>query len=154
MSGFDKVKKKMKMGKKESKIEALKKQAQAAASDIKRREIITAFYEIISTAKEVQRFNEDLQENIYINSRSLRETRAHASKFKTSTLAVLDLLEVMQTAKKVSEEATKENVGSQKQFEKIIILKDYIEGIGEVKLTVGVTKADGKHIQYCLTAVE
>jgi hypothetical protein len=36
----------------------------------------------------------------------------------------------------------------------MIILKDNIAGIGEVKLTVGVLKADDRHIQYCLTALE
>jgi len=139
---------------KNNKINELKAKAKIVNSKAQRREIITAFYEIIETKKGVEVFNKDLKKNICINSRSVRETRTQASKFTTFTLAVLELLDVLKNAKKVKEVAIKANVGNQKSFKKMIILKDSVKGIGEVKLTVGVTRLENKHIQYCLTALK
>jgi hypothetical protein len=139
---------------KNNKISALKAKAKTATTNTKRRQIITAFYDIIRSGAELKVFNESLQRDICITGKSVRETRTHASRAKTSTTAVFELLDILKNAKKVSEEAIKSNSKSQQGYKKMIILSDNIKGIGEVKLTVGVEKFDDRHIQYCLTALE
>jgi len=136
-------------------IEALKQQFNKKGnSDSKRRKIIKDYYDIIRDGDEIKVFNESLQEEIYVNAVSANETKHHASKSKASTRAVFELSDVLKNAKVVSVSPVKPKSKNQKNYAKIIVLEYYLNGIGKVKLTVAVTKADGKHIQYCLTAIK
>lgn len=86
---------------------------------------------------------------------SLDETRRHAAKRYFSTLAVLHLDEVLKTAKRIGKPLQiKKGSKNQKGFSKMIHMECQLEGIGLVKLMVGVKKKTGEKIQYCLTTVE
>ena len=77
----------------------------------------------------------------------------YASKNYLSTLAVLQLDEILTNARVVSTVKSKDN-GNQKPFEKMIIMKYDCVGIGVVKMTVGVRRRIHEKVQYCITALE
>jgi len=126
-------------------------------TDIKaREEIITIHYvEWKRNNTEGRVFNYDLKDYIYVIYLSLDETRRHAAKRYLSTLAVLHLDEVLKTAKRIGKPLPiKKGSKNQKGFSKMIHMECQLEGIGLVKLMVGIKKKTGEKIQYCLTAVE
>ena len=125
--------------------------------DFKTREnIITSFYvEWCSDNPEHRVFNESLNDFIYVTYSSLNETRRHAAKRFQSTMAVLQLDTILRTAKRVGKPLpTKPSSKNQKNFSKMIRMECQLEGIGKVKLLLGIKKKTGEMIQYCITVLE
>ena len=91
-------------------------------------------------------WNQDLESFIHVKFISINETYEKAARNIESTLAVFKLTEILRGAIKTGEQRAKRNVGNQKQFEKIIILK-----YGNVKLTLGFQHATQEFVQYCVT---
>lgn len=122
--------------------------------DIKEREkIIRVFYREWKERNRSQRkFNISLKEFINIRMISIIETSEHAAKTYLSTLAVLQLDSILVGAKPVSVKKTKEGNKNQKSFERILIMKYDLVGIGTVKMTVGVRRRTHEKVQYCITA--
>jgi hypothetical protein len=99
---------------KSEQVKALKVKAKTANSETERKKVIAAFYDIIRSGAEVKVFNEDLKKDICITSKTTKETIAHASRARKSTLVVFELLNILKNAKKVSEEAIKSSSKNQK----------------------------------------
>ena len=119
-----------------------------------REKIIRDFYHQWKERNPSQRkFNLALKEYINIRMISIVETSEHASKSYLSTLAVLQLDSILIGAKPVSVKKTKEGNKNQKPFERIIIMKYNLVGIGAVKMTVGVLRRTLEKVQYCITAI-
>lgn len=123
--------------------------------EIKQREkIIRDFYH---KWKEVnpsqQRYNLSLKEYINIRMVSIIETSEHAAKSYLSTLAVLQLDAILIGAKKVSICKIKEGNKNQRPFERMMIMKFELIGIGIVKMTVGIRRRTREKVQYCITAI-
>ena len=116
--------------------------------DIKAREkLIKDFYaKWIVEHPDKKVWNKDLKSFILVKFISINETYEKAARTIESTLAVFKLTEILDGAKKIGEQRTKRNVGNQKQFEKIIILK-----YGDVKLTLGLQRTTQEYVQYCIT---
>lgn len=124
--------------------------------EIKTREkIIRDFYHQWKERNPSQRkFNLALKEYINIRMVSIVETSEHASKSYLSTLAVLQLDSILIGAKPISVKKTKEGNKNQRPFERIIIMKYNLVGIGTVKMTVGVRRRTLEKVQYCITAIK
>ena len=123
--------------------------------EIKQREkIIRDFYH---KWKEVnpsqQRYNLSLKEYINIRMVSIIETSEHAAKSYLSTLAVLQLDAILIGAKKVSICKIKEGNKNQRPFERMMIMKFELIGIGIVKMTVGIRRRTREKVQYYITAI-
>ena len=99
-------------------------------------------------------YNINIRENINIRHISIEETSGHAALTYLSTLAVLQLDQILQNAVLVSEKSVKGDTINQKMFNKIMLMEHNIVGIGRVKLTVGVRRSDNAKVQYCITAIE
>ena len=84
---------------------------------------------------------------------SIIETSEHAAKSYLSTLAVLQLDAILVGAKKVSIKKTKVGNKNQKPFEKMMIMEYELNGIGKVKMTVGIRRRTKEKVQYCITAI-
>ena len=121
-----------------------------------REEIITSFYaEWGRNNPEHRVFNDCLNDYILVNYSSLNETRRHAAKRFPSTMAVLQLDTILRTAKRVGRPLpNKPGSKNQKHFSKMIRLECQLDGIGKVKLLVGIKKKTGKLVQYCITVLE
>ena len=119
-----------------------------------RQEIIKQFYhQWKMNNPELCKFNEDLQECIYINHTSLIETAGQASLTYLSTLAVLQLDAILHNAKVCYTDKPKSNNKNQSKFERMLVMKCVCPGIGQVRLIVGVRRRDKTKIQYCITAL-
>lgn len=99
-------------------------------------------------------YNYNLKSFIYVNKTSVRETIYHAAVSYLSTLAVIQIDTVLRLARKVSETSIKPTTANQQRFEKMLIMEYALEGIGNIKLTVGVLKRQRGYLQYCITAIE
>lgn len=123
--------------------------------DIQQRElIIREFYSEWKEKNPSQKkYNLSLKEYINIRMVSIVETSEHAAKNYLSTLAVLQLDAILVGARKVSIQNVKQNNKNQKPFEKIIIMRYDLVGIGTIKMTVGVRRRTREKIQYCITAI-
>ena len=123
--------------------------------EIRQREsIIRNFYTEWKKQNPSQRkFNLCLKEYINIRMVSIIETSEHAAKSYLSTLAVLQLDAILVGAKKIAERKSKPNNKNQKPFDKMIIMKYDLIGIGQVKMTVGVRRRTHEKVQYCITAI-
>jgi len=98
-------------------------------------------------------FNQSLQGYINIRFLSITETIRHASKTPASTGALLHLDNILSEAMIYGKpKAAKKGVKNQKAFIKMLELRCELEGVGTVKMMVGV-KPTGEMIQYCITAV-
>ena len=121
-----------------------------------REEIITSFYAEWSRNNPEHRvFNDSLSNHIIVDYSSLNETRRHAAKRYQSTLAVLQLDTILRTSKQVGKPLPiKSGSKNQKKFSKMIRLECQLEGIGKIKLLVGVKKKTGELVQYCITVID
>lgn len=120
-----------------------------------RRKLIWSFYEQWKKKHpELSVYNFNIKENINIRHISIEETSGHASSTYLSTLAVLQLDQILQNAVLISEKSSKIDTHNQKMFNKILLMEYKLVGIGRVKLTVGVRKSDKTKVQYCITAIE
>lgn len=120
-----------------------------------RRKLIWSFYEQWKKKHpELSVYNINIKENINIRHISIEETSGHASLSYLSTLAVLQLDQILKNAVLISEKSSKIDTHNQKMFNKILLMEYKLVGIGRVKLTVGVRKSDKTKVQYCITAIE
>lgn len=103
---------------------------------------------------ELSVYNNNIKENINIRHISIEETSGHASLTYLSTLAVLQLDQILQNAVLRSEKSIKGTTNNQKMFNKIMLMEHNIVGIGRVKLTVGVRRSVDTKVQYCITAID
>lgn len=98
-----------------------------------RRHIIARFFHEWKQHNPNQcRFNNLLNENIYVRFVSITETCTHASRTCRSTLAVMYLDEILTNAKKVATVPAKNN-GNQKGFEKMMVMHYILPEIGAIK---------------------
>ena len=116
--------------------------------DIKAREkIIKSFYaQWISEHPDKKIWNENLGAFINIKYLSINETYEKAARNYESTLAVLHLTDILESAIKVSEKPSKREVKNQKQFEKMIVMR-----LGCVKMIVGLQRSSKEYVQYCVS---
>lgn len=116
--------------------------------DINAREkIIKSFYaQWISEHPDKKIWNENLGAFINIKYLSINETYEKAARNYESTIAVLHLTDILESAIKVREKPTKREVKNQKQFEKMIIMR-----LGCVKMIVGLQRSSKEYVQYCIT---
>ena len=99
-------------------------------------------------------YNRSLKDYINIRYLSITETKRHAAKSYTSTLALLQLDTILRYAVKVGKpKPTKRGSKNQDNFVQIQVMKYDLVGIGVVKMTVGIKKS-GEKIQYCITAIK
>ena len=117
--------------------------------------IIKCFYQKWkSENKSLRKFNINLRDYIYIRNVSNVETANKASKNYLSTLAVLQLDVILTMAKVIKFVPIKKNDANQSKFAKMIIMQCKLEGIGVVKLTVGIQARTSEKVQYCITAID
>jgi hypothetical protein len=121
-----------------------------------RKRIIKDFYAIWNAANPTKQiYNTNLKEFINVRYLSINETSKMASIRYLSTLAVTHYFtEILELAKEVKRTKPKQGNENQKRFSEIIILEYDKEGIGLIKLTVGILKGSRQHIQYCITTIE
>lgn len=90
-------------------------------------------------SKEV--YNSKVEDNIQIRKISIDEAKQHASKNYLSTIAIVHHFdEILANAVSVGKTATKVNDRNQSQFDYMLILSYQCQGVGLVKLTVGIRK--------------
>lgn len=82
--------------------------------------------------------NINLNEDIFIVGKSVAEIIQHSSKRYLSTLAVLQMEEVIANAFPVRRVPVKQGNGKQAEFSHMLLLTYKKEGLGTVKVTVGV----------------
>jgi hypothetical protein len=117
--------------------------------------VIKCFYQKWkSENRSLRKFNFDLNDYIYVRNVSNVETANKASKNYLSTLAVLQLDIILTMARVVKYVPTKKNDANQSKFAKMIIMQCKLEGIGIVKLTVGIQARTNENVQYCITAID
>ncbi len=121
----------------------------------KRQDLIMSFYQNWKQHNPDQkRFNFALKEDINIRSISLIETAAQASLSYLSTLAVLQLDAILTNSWLVKKVPSKNTSKNQRAFESILIMEYVCNGIGRIKMTVGVKRSDKTKVQYCITAID
>jgi len=124
--------------------------------EAERRKIISAFYKKWfgeNTEKRVK--NVHLDQFIFVNNSSRKETQQHGGKSYKSTMTVLCLSYVLKHAVKTGYSPPKPN-RSQRNFEKMLIMECVVPElrpyVNVAKLTVGIYKVSKDKVQYCLTA--
>lgn len=119
-----------------------------------RQQIIYDFYQRWKAEHpEKSIYNKSLQADIFIRNESVVEAAFHASKRYKSTLAVLNLDEVLANAKEVDTDKPKVGNKNQQKLIRMILMSYYYPEIGTIKLTVGVRNRSFDKIQYGITAV-
>jgi len=122
--------------------------------ELKAREniISQAYREWTSLNPDKKVYNNSLHDFIHIRFISITETMRHAAKNYNSTLAILQLDTILQKAVKYGKPIpTKKGVKNQDKFTKMQKMMCELDGIGTVKMIVGI-KRSGEIIQYCITA--
>lgn len=120
-----------------------------------RQDIIYSFYQQWKARNPSQnKYNIALKDNINIRAVSLDETASQASLTYLSTVAVLQLDAILTNALPIKQVPTKANSKNQRPFESIIIMEYVCQGIGRVKMTVGIKRSDKTKVQYCITAID
>ena len=124
-------------------------------ADIKAREqIISGVYrQWLEKHPSKRAYNHSLKAYINVRYLSVNETMEKAAKTYLSTLAVLQLDTILSQARKYGPLRPPKPNSNQKPFAKMIIMRLPLEGIGTVKMTVGLKK-NGEHVQYCITAIQ
>lgn len=123
--------------------------------EIKAREkIIVRFYQSWKAKNpSLKRYNLNLKDYINIRNVSIIETSEKAARSYLSTLAVLQLDAVLTNAVKMVVVTAKRGTKNQKPFNKMILMQCKLEGIGIVKLTVGIRRSNKEKVQYCITVI-
>jgi hypothetical protein len=99
-------------------------------------------------------FNHALKDYINIRYLSITETMRHAAKTHASTLAMLHLDTILQYSQKFGKpKPTKKGVKNQKNFTQMQEMRYELDGIGIVRMMVGI-KRSGEKIQYCITVIK
>lgn len=98
-------------------------------------------------------YNHSLKDYIHIRYISITETMRHAAKSRESTMAMMNLDTILRDSVKYGKPSpTKKGVKNQAKFSKMQQMICEVNGIGMVKMTLGI-KHTGEYIQYCITAV-
>lgn len=119
-----------------------------------RERIIDAFFrKWVESHPDKYVLNNNLQDKINVRAVSIIEAKQHGAKSYKSTLAVLRLDEVLRYATKLGEMPTKKGNANQAPFEKMILMSYLCEGIGTIKLTVGVKRSNKDKVQYGISAL-
>ena len=129
----------------------------ATLEEIKeRKKIIRDFYAAWNAANPTKQvYNTSLKEFINVRYLSINETSEIASRRYLSTFALIHYFtEILELAEEKRRTPPKKDNDNQKRFSEIINLEYVKEGIGTIKLTVGILKNSKQHIQYCITAME
>lgn len=86
-------------------------------------------------------FNIKMNENILVRKISIDEAKEHAAKRYKSTIAVLKHFEeILANATSIGKTAIKTGDRNQSKFDYMLIMSYMCEGVGTVKLTVGIRK--------------
>ncbi len=101
-----------------------------------------------------RRYNLSLKDYINIRNVSIIETSEHAAKSYLSTLAVLQLDAILTNSTKEKTVNPDPKAKNQNSFEKMILMKYQLPGIGNVKLTVGIKRSNKEKVQYCITVIK
>ena len=127
----------------------------SSKEDIKAREkIISDFYRRWKVNNpSMKRYNLNLKDYINIRHVSIIETSEKAARTYLSTLAVMQLDLVLTNAVKTAVVTAKQGNNNQKPFNKMILMNCKLEGIGTVKLTMGIRRSDKEKVQYCITVI-
>lgn len=119
-----------------------------------RQQIISQFYYNWKLSHPEKRvFNKALNEFINIRQISIEEAKEHSAKSYKSTKAFMMLDEVLAKAEKIAEVPTKPGNKNQSRFSKLLILSYTKDGLGTVKLTVGVLRSTKDKVQYGITTL-
>ncbi len=103
----------------------------------------------VASRPEPRIWNNSLRAYITVSGRTLREIPYWGSKRKESTEAICGhLSEIMRFA--VKKEEVQPHSNSSRKFLKLIILERRIEGVGTVKMTVGLNQ-ENRLVLYCVT---
>jgi hypothetical protein len=123
--------------------------------EIKQRtDLIWKFYQEWKRDNPTQRvYNNKLKDYINVRQISIDETARHAAKKYLSTLAVLQLDAILACARLIKT-VKPENRANQKQFKAMLVMQYDCQGLGRVKLLVGIRHKTMLKIQYCITALE
>lgn len=98
-------------------------------------------------------YNRSLKDYINIRFLSITETIRHAAKTYNSTLAMLQLDTILRNSVKFGKpKPPKKAVKKQASFSQMQEMRCDLEGIGTVKMMLGI-KRKGEIIQYCITAI-
>lgn len=120
----------------------------------KRTDLIWKFYQEWKRDNPTQRvYNNKLKDYINVRQISIDETARHAAKKYLSTLAVLQLDAILACARLIKT-VKPENRANQKQFKAMLVMQYDCQGLGRVKLLVGIRHKTMLKIQYCITALE
>lgn len=133
--------------------------------EIRERErILSQFLHQWSTSQSGERkiHNINLNEDIFIVGKSVAEIIQHSAKRYLSTLAVFHLEEVISHASPVRRIAVKQGNGKQAEFSHMLLMVYQKDGLGTIKVTVGVRfrkQKDApdvlpKKIEYGITVLE
>lgn len=116
--------------------------------------IIDAFFrKWVENHPEKYVLNENLEDKINVRVVSIIEAKQHAAKSYKSTLAVMNLDDVLRHAQTLEEMPPKKGNKNQASFERMILMSYQCEGVGIVKLTVGVRRSNKDKVQYGISAV-
>lgn len=109
-----------------------------------RSKIINEFFKHWSAENpERQVFNKALEEFVHIRNVSVIEASEHSSKSYPSTIAALSFEEVIKNAKPVQRVPVKVGSSNQADFMYLLVMRYIKDGLGTVKLTVGIRKIKG-----------
>ena len=120
-----------------------------------RKDIISQLYrEWTYNNPEKKVLNPSLKGYVNIRFLSITETMRHAAKTYQSTLALFYLDKILQNAIVVGKpKPPKKGVANQKSFKYLLETHYLLQGIGMVKMMVGV-KRSGEMVLYCITVMD
>ena len=126
------------------------------SEDLKqRKDIISQLYRQWTNSNPDKKvFNPSLKGDVNIRYVSITETLRHAAKSFLSTLSLFYLDTILRTAVVVGKpKPPKKGVANQKPFKYLLETHCPLQGIGVVKMMVGV-KRSGEMILYCITVID
>ncbi len=141
--------------KEKEEIGKLDSEVEIANSISERNKLLLDFYDVIRSGYVLSVTNTYTGKRILVNSRSKKETARHASLSKTSTKAVFHLKKILENAKPLDNQIyPAKTKGSQSRYRGVRLFYYDLDGVGLIKLVIGIRKGDDEHEQYCLTAIE
>jgi len=124
-----------------------------------RQEIIQRFWSEWRENHTVQEiYNEKIQEPILLRSISLAEAKEHSAKSYKSTLAIMQMDEVLSKASPVGRTSVKQGNKNQAEFSEMLIMVYRRSDLGTIKVTVGVRHKFSKEspsvkVQYGMSSI-
>ncbi len=97
-------------------------------------------------------YNSSLKADVYISQDSIEETAHHAAKSESSTIAALNMLNVIEKAEVVETCKPKNNGQKSKfHFRDMYELRIEMRYVGDIKLMIG-KQGRRNYMEYCITA--